>query len=133
MFTCIYNAGRLLIHLIHFSLFHNLLDSDMDFLSCEGTKAGNVTQASTIFCILCFSQRRKNTEIQQLWKEHSCLSTSDLFWLSLYWGRRCNSFHTHSPSLPSIFLSVKAVNLHHSLCSQAGVSYNLAIHVYAVL
>ena len=57
MFTYICNAERLLIPLVPFSLFLSLLDSDI--LSCEGTKAGNVTQANMFFHIPHFSQRRK--------------------------------------------------------------------------
>lgn len=45
MITYLCNAERLLVPLVCFSLFLNLLDSDMNLSSCEGTKAGNVSQA----------------------------------------------------------------------------------------
>lgn len=59
MFISICNAERLLIPLVHFSLFLTLTDSDMGVLSCNGTKAGNVTQASMFFHILYFSKRKR--------------------------------------------------------------------------
>lgn len=57
VFTYICNAERLLIPLVHFTLFLNSMDSDMDFFfSCE---AGSVTQVNMFFFIVYFSQRRK--------------------------------------------------------------------------
>lgn len=59
VFTHTCNAERLLIPLLRFSLFLDFLHSDMCILSCEATKARNVTQGSTFFHVLYFSQRRK--------------------------------------------------------------------------
>lgn len=58
MFTYIYNAGGLLIHLVYFSVFLNLWTEIWIFcLFCNASKAGN----GHIFPYSYFSQRRINT------------------------------------------------------------------------